>query len=264
MYISREERGHHESPGPGAEEGATHALTIGPYITMDQHVDREALIGAHLDLARKMARERQGRGVALEDLEQEAVVGLCVAVDRYRPTLGPSFATYAAHWIRKYVDAALAAAVVVKLPVRLERAVRKAHRARRALVAAGDRCPSTEAIAAAAGLGVALCGEALRCAPAETPVDRYGILDPMEGDSDARADELWDCVSLCDALERAVLIAAYGLDGREPETVATIARELGQTRRRVAELLASGLATVGREFRARGWTPTSWAAAVAG
>lgn len=230
---------------------------------MDQPVDRDALIAAHLDFARKLARERQGRGVSLRDLEQEAVVGLCIAADRYRPSLG-HFAQYAAHWVHKYVTAALDAAVVVKLPVRLERAVRKAHRARRSLVAAGDRSPTTEAIAEAAGLDVELCGEALRCTPAETPVERFGILDAMEDEADALADELWDAVSLCDALERSVLIAAYGLDGREPESVPTIARALGLTRRRVAELLASGLATVGREFRARGWSPRAWAAAVAG
>lgn len=228
---------------------------------MSQHVDREALIGAHLDFARRLARERQGRGVPLQDLEQEAMVGLCVAADRYRPSLG-DFAPFAAHWVKKYLAAALDAAVLVKLPVRLERAVRKAHRARAALVAAGDRSPTTEAVAEAAGLDVELCGEALRCAPSETPVERYGILDPIEGSGDELADQLWDVVSLCDQLERAVLVRHFGLDGQEQRTDAAIARELGVTRKRVAELLLHGLAVVAREFRARGWTPRTWAAAV--
>ncbi len=229
---------------------------------MSQHVDREALIGAHMTLARRMARERQGRGVSLQDLEQEALVGLCVAADRFDPSKGCTFAAHAAHWIKKYVLAALDAAVLVKLPVRLERAVRKAHRAREALVAAGEGAPTMGAIAEAAGLDVETCGEALRIAPSSTPVDCYGILDPIEGPMDDLAEVLWDCVSLCDQLERAVLISHFGLEGREPETVPEIARELGLPRRRVAELLAAGLAVVGREFKARGWTPRSWAAAV--
>lgn len=228
---------------------------------MSHRHERESLISEHLDFARRIARERAGRGVPLADLEQEAVVGLCVAVDRFDAAKGESFATHAAWWIKKYVNAALDAAVVVKLPVRLERAVRKAHRARETLIAGGDPSPTTAAVAEASGLDVALCAEALRVTPCRTPVDQFGILDPMER-SDDLADVLWDCVSLCDQLERAVLIAHFGLDGVRPRTGQAIARELGLTKRRVADLLAHGLFVVGREFRARGWTPRTWATAV--
>lgn len=57
------------------------------------------LVEEHLRLARAFARRYDHRGVALDDLEQVARVGLVLAVDRYDPEVGVKFSTFAGRTI---------------------------------------------------------------------------------------------------------------------------------------------------------------------
>jgi RNA polymerase sigma-B factor len=56
---------------------------------------RNALVDAHLGLARSLARRFAGRGEPLDDLEQVAFEGLVKAVERFDPDRGSSFAAFA-------------------------------------------------------------------------------------------------------------------------------------------------------------------------
>lgn len=56
---------------------------------------RETIIMRFLPLARRLARQYQGRGEPLEDLVQAATVGLIKAVDRYSPDRPEAFPAYA-------------------------------------------------------------------------------------------------------------------------------------------------------------------------
>jgi len=56
---------------------------------------RETIIVRFLPLARRLARQYQGRGEPLEDLVQAATVGLIKAVDRYASDRHEAFAAYA-------------------------------------------------------------------------------------------------------------------------------------------------------------------------
>ena len=56
---------------------------------------RERLILAHSTLARYLARKFANRGEPLEDLTQVGMIGLMNAIDRFDPTRGIRFATYA-------------------------------------------------------------------------------------------------------------------------------------------------------------------------
>jgi RNA polymerase sigma-B factor len=56
---------------------------------------RNALVTAHVGLARSLARRFAGRGEPLEDLEQVAYEGLAKAVERFDPDRGTSFAAFA-------------------------------------------------------------------------------------------------------------------------------------------------------------------------
>lgn len=60
---------------------------------------RNELIEEHLTLARGFARRYRDRGVAVEDLEQVAMVGLIGAVERFDPALGVRFSTFAGRTI---------------------------------------------------------------------------------------------------------------------------------------------------------------------
>ena len=57
---------------------------------------RDELVVSHLNLARYLAMRFAHRGEQIDDLVQVATLGLIKAIDRYDPTRGVEFTTYAA------------------------------------------------------------------------------------------------------------------------------------------------------------------------
>ena len=64
---------------------------------------RNELIQKNLRLAVSVAKKMHRKGVDLEDLIQEANIGLMKAVEKFDPTKGFRFSTYAHWWIRQAV-----------------------------------------------------------------------------------------------------------------------------------------------------------------
>ena len=76
-----------------------------PRLTRDDEIaihasgDVDRLAESHVDLARMLARRyAKGRATMIDDLTQEACIGLVVAARRWDPSFGVRFATYARHW----------------------------------------------------------------------------------------------------------------------------------------------------------------------
>ena len=63
--------------------------------------DLRLLVINHIPMAYAMAWRMRDYGVSLEDLRQEACLGLCEAAMRYDENMDCSFAAYASHWCRK-------------------------------------------------------------------------------------------------------------------------------------------------------------------
>jgi RNA polymerase primary sigma factor len=64
---------------------------------------RNQLIHANLRMVVNIARQYQQPGVEMLDLIQEGNIGLIYAVDKFDPTLGCRFSTFAVFWIKKYI-----------------------------------------------------------------------------------------------------------------------------------------------------------------
>src|SRR5918912_3816364 len=91
---------------------------------------RQKLIESNLRLVISIAKKYRGRGVLFEDLIQEGNAGLIKAVERFDPSLGNRFSTYATWWIRQAITRAIADhARVVRLPAHVVDAIFRLRRA---------------------------------------------------------------------------------------------------------------------------------------
>lgn len=63
--------------------------------------DLETLVKQNLALAYSIANKYARRGLSLEDLRQEALVGILLAARHYNPSREASFSSYAVYWIKK-------------------------------------------------------------------------------------------------------------------------------------------------------------------
>src|ERR1043166_4636289 len=68
---------------------------------------RDAMIQGNLRLVLHMARKYYGRGLPQEDIIQHGNMGLMTAVQKFDPSRGFKFSTYAVWWIRQAIQAAL-------------------------------------------------------------------------------------------------------------------------------------------------------------
>ena len=68
---------------------------------------RELFIRKNLRLVINIASEYTGKGLPMLDLIQEGNIGLMVAVDKFDPSLGYRFSSYATWWIRNNISRSL-------------------------------------------------------------------------------------------------------------------------------------------------------------
>ena len=213
------------------------------------------LIEKNLRLVVSVAKRYQGMGLSLEDLIQEGNLGLLKAAERFDPERGNRFSTYAVHWIRQGVQwAVVDKGRAIRLSVHMYEKVRKAARAWGDLSVELGREPSLGELADELGWAPEKVRFAFEVLPDATSLNRpvgeeEDAPDIGEFVEDERTSEVPDAViremenaRLGESLEqmpdreRRVLVRRYGLNDREPATLAEVGDELGITRERVRQL----------------------------
>jgi RNA polymerase primary sigma factor len=115
----------------------------------DDEEARKRLIESNLRLVISIAKKYRGRGVPFEDLIQEGNAGLIKAVERFDPSLGNRFSTYATWWIRQAVTRAVADhARTVRLPAHVVDSLFRLRRAENQLSIALGRDATEEELSA--------------------------------------------------------------------------------------------------------------------
>src|SRR5436305_9917618 len=103
---------------------------------------KERLVRCNLRLVASVARRHVGRGLPMEDLLQEGVVGLIRAAEKFDWRRGTRFSTYAVPWIRQAIAQALAnTGRLIRLPAPQHLQAERLARAERGLLERGAAGP---------------------------------------------------------------------------------------------------------------------------
>lgn len=268
------------------ERGLARQLQLGSYAEREQA--RQQLILSNLRLVSWMARKHGGRGVDLEDLFHEGVIGLMSAVEKFDPDRGFRFATYASWWIRQALGRAVDnQARTIRWPVHALEELSRIRRTWAELEISLLRPPTPLEIASElhedgdlqllaerieslllADTPVASLDVLMESWAARESVDGFapdddepGICHDCSSDEEdspddmalgaARRESVKDVLDSLNGRERRVLELRYGIDDGRKRTLEEVGREFGLTRERVRQVEAKAFRKLKHPSRAR-------------
>jgi RNA polymerase primary sigma factor len=230
---------------------------------------KELLINSNLRLVIKFARRYQGHGLSLQDLVQEAMLGLIRASEKFDWRRGYKFSTYAVLWIKQSIQRGLDnSGRPVRIPAHVAQRERTVNRVEGELRAKLDREPSDEEVATAAKLPVdqvmAVRDLTRVTSSLDAPVGdgdtslgelRAESTEDIEDDLIERQQEeaVESALATLSEQERRVIQLRFGTGGRPALSVRDAARELGVTQKAARELEARALERLAEEDSLGAW-----------
>ena len=241
-------------------------LTAGEEIALSNRIKkgdeqaRKHMIQANLRLVINISKRYMHLGIPLLDLIEEGNLGLMKAVDKFNPTKGFRFSTYAAWWIKQSITRSISdQGKMIRVPVYMSDLISKWKKKKEQLTQKLKRTPTDEEIAKSLKLPKDKVGQIVfwmstRTSSLDAPIgedEESMVSDLIEDETavspDASIEHLLDkervsnLMDIMSERERQILDLRFGLAGVKPHTLAQVAKKLGVSRERVRQIEEAAL-----------------------